>query len=139
MILGTDRLLRPGGAAAVVLEGGTVLKQAPFFGGGVNFSLVRNIQAHEWGQILWHSNSSLGNLKSVIYPRSRGWEKGKNQLNIRRGFRSRGKGCLTWSCKSLKITEGVERFSMISRQGAPTISKGFPTNLEHYLRVGKML
>ena len=32
---------------------------------------------------------------SVIYPRSRGWGKGKN-------FRSRGKGCLTWSRKSLE-------------------------------------
>ena len=53
----------------------------------------------------------------------------KNQLNISRDFKSRGKGCLTWSCKGLKITEGVERFS---KQDAPTISKGFPTNLEHY-------
>ena len=56
----------------MVLEGGTILKQAPFW--GVNFSLVRNMKG---GQILWHSNSSLGNLKSVIYPRSCGWKKGK--------------------------------------------------------------
>ena len=37
------------------------------------------------GQILWHSNSSLGSLTSVIYPRSRCWGKGKNltQFQVR--------------------------------------------------------
>ena len=54
------------------------------FGGGYNFKTSPFLggkfftgKKHEGGQILWHSNSSLGNLKSVIYPRSRGWEKRK--------------------------------------------------------------
>ena len=35
----------PGQGEGVVLERGTILKQAPFFlGGGVNFSLVRNMR-----------------------------------------------------------------------------------------------
>ena len=61
-----------GGGGAVVLEGVAILKQAPYW--GVNFSLVRK---HE-GVKFYDSNSSLGNLTSVIYPRSRGWGKGKN-------------------------------------------------------------
>ena len=46
VLFATDRLLRPrgggGGGRALVLEGGTILKQAPFW--VVNFSLVRNIR-----------------------------------------------------------------------------------------------
>ena len=58
--LGTARLLRPGGGeGGVVLEGEYNFKT---FLGGKFFTGKK----HEGGQILWHSNSSLGNLKSVI-------------------------------------------------------------------------
>ena len=56
----------------MVLEGGYNFKTSPFLGGKF-FSGKK----HEGGQILGHSNRSLGNL-SVIYPRSRGWGKGEN-------------------------------------------------------------
>ena len=55
---------RGGGGAAVVLEGGYNFKTSPFL--GCKFFTGKK---HERGQILWHSNSSLGNLTSVIYPR----------------------------------------------------------------------
>ena len=45
--------------------GGYNFKTSPFFGG--KFFTGKK---HEGGQILWHSNSSVGNLTSVIYPRS---------------------------------------------------------------------
>ena len=61
--LGTDCLLRPMGGRWF-WRGVTILKQAPF--GGVNFSLVKNMR----GVKFYDSNSSLGNLTSVIYPRS---------------------------------------------------------------------
>lgn len=60
----------------------TILKRAPFW--GVNFSLVslkcrivRNMRG-EGVKFYDTADSSLGNLTSVIYPRSRGWGKGKN-------------------------------------------------------------
>ena len=53
-------------------------KTSPFLGG----KFFTGKKHGGGGQILWHSKSSLGNLKSVIYPRSRSWEKKENQLNI---------------------------------------------------------
>ena len=53
----------------MVLEGGYNFKTSAFLGG--KFFTGKK---HEGG----HSNSSLGNLTSVIYSPSRGWEKGKN-------------------------------------------------------------
>ena len=121
--------------------GGYNFKTSAFWGGKF-FSGKK----HEEGQILWHSNSSLGNLTSVIYPRVhkwvvsfaavfsiitqrsfpprctqlrvgcphvgrsvawRHWKPLRGRLmvvekeRIWRDFRSRGKGCLTWSRKSL--------------------------------------
>lgn len=43
-LLGTDRLLRPGAGGGGGFEGGYNFKTSPFWGGGVNFSLVRNIR-----------------------------------------------------------------------------------------------
>ena len=55
-------------------EGGYNFKTSPLLGGKFFTGKKR-----EGGQILWPSISSLGNLTSVIYPRSRGWwGKGKN-------------------------------------------------------------
>ena len=54
-----DRLfITSQGRGAVVLGGGTILKQAPFGGGGGKFFTY---EKREGGQILWHSNSSLLN------------------------------------------------------------------------------
>ena len=58
-------LITSRGGRAVVLEGGGYnYKTSPSLGG--KFFTGKK---HEGGQILWHSNSRLGNLTSVIYPR----------------------------------------------------------------------
>ena len=49
--LGTDLLLRSKGGSGFWRGGGTILKQAPFEGGG----------EREGGQMLWHSKGSLLN------------------------------------------------------------------------------
>ena len=46
----------------ITSQGGTILKQAPFW--GVHFSLVKNMK---WAKF-YDSNSNLGNLTSVVCP-----------------------------------------------------------------------
>lgn len=76
-------------------RGGTMLKQAPFW--GVNFSLVRNMRGSNFMTQQQQSREfDVSDLSSIP------WLGKRKELNIWRDFRSRGKGCLTWPRKSLE-------------------------------------
>ena len=79
-----------GGGGRWFWRGGTILKQVPFW--GVNFSLVRNMRGSNFMTQQQQSGERI-------------W----------RDFRSREKGCLIWSRKSLE--PGTQGFSFVCGAG----------------------
>ena len=78
--------------------GGYNFKTSPSSFSGVNFSLVRNMR----GSINFNNSKQESREFDVTNLSSIPWLEKKKEWNMWRDFRSRGKGCLTWSRKSLE-------------------------------------
>ena len=96
-----------------------------------------------------HSNSSLGNLKSVVYPRSRGWEKGIKSIKYLTRFQVPREGLFDMvvqepednrRCRKIFKTRRANDFQRISNQsrallkGSEDVVRTSQTFLSSYTR-----